>query len=381
MRILIAPDKFKGSLDARSVAEALARGIRRVYPDSELVIRPLADGGEGTIDSFLLASGGRVVEQRVEGPLGEEVVASIGVVGRRAIVEMSSASGMGVAADRRPLEASSVGTGALIEHAAALPGIEEIVVGIGGSASTDGGTGAARAIGWRFLDAHGADLPPGGGALVSLEHIEAPASVESRPRIIGACDVDNPLIGARGAAAMFGPQKGAGPEEVELLERGLTRLANVLQREFGLDIARVPHVGAGGGMGAGLVAFFGGELVSGFDLLSRSTALEDEVARADLVVTGEGRLDRSSLGGKTPVALARLAAKHRKVCVAIAGDLALDKGDLRSHGIEHAIGLRQTGGEELAERDPATALMRAIEGLLRHRQDKKRGSSTRIRAR
>ena len=381
MRILIAPDKFKGSLDARTATEALARGVRQVYPDSELLLRPLADGGEGTIEAFLMAAGGRVIEHHVQGASNESIDAPIGVVGNRAIVEMSSTSGMGVVGDRGPLDAGSEATGTVIRRAQEIPEIQEIVVGVGGSASTDGGTGAARAIGWRFVDARGKELPPGGGALGDLAHIEAPEVRTSGPHIVGACDVDNPMVGARGAAVVFGPQKGASPADVARLEEGLANLASIVRSGLGIDIARIPYGGAGGGMGAGLVAFFDAELTSGFELIATSTALGDEVARADLVVTGEGRLDISSLGGKAPIALARLAAKHGKPCVAIAGDLALDKRDLHSNGIEDAIGIMQTGGGELSERDPATALARAIQGLLRHRLERRGRSGPRIRLR
>lgn len=377
MRILVAPDKFKNSLSADRVAEALVRGIRTVHPDASFAVRPIADGGEGTVDAFALASGGRIREEIVTGPLGDPVSARIASLPAGLIViEMADASGLSSITPNAHTAsvAHSFGTGELLKVAAMRGG--RVVLGIGGSASTDGGTGAARAFGWRFLDRSGEEISPGGVALKDLAHVEPPNDQETID-VLGACDVDNPMLGERGTARIFAPQKGADADGVVQLEDALTRLAEVIDADLGVDVSNIDHGGAGGGMGAGLVAFFGGTLRSGLDLLAQTTGLEEEVSRSDLVVTGEGRLDRASLGGKAPVAIARLARKHGKPCIAIAGDLQLERKDLKENGIELAAGLKQTGGEELARTDPESAIAKAIEGLLRHRQERKQGRTFR----
>ena len=377
MQIVVAPDKFKGSLSAERAAQALTRGARRVHPEAAFHVRPIADGGEGTIEAFVTALGGRVRDIRVSGPFDDLVTAPIGLLeDGRAIVEMASASGSVLVADSSPaVRASSRGTGELVREALAIQSVRTIIVGVGGSASTDGGTGAASAVGWRFLDDRGEELGRGGGELVRLAHIEPPPGGGTRIEIIGACDVDNPLTGARGAAATFGPQKGATPEEVVILARGLERLAEVISADLGRDVSTIPSGGAGGGMGAGLVAFFGAELRSGFDLLAETTGLDDEIRAADLVITGEGRFDDQSRGGKAPVAVARLAAQHHTPCVVVAGDLTIKRAEWSKLGIELAVGLVQTGGAERSGTDPEGAIEVAVAGLLRHRLEKKRGSS------
>ncbi len=381
MQIVVAPDKFKGSLSAERAAQALIRGARHVHPEAAFLVRPVADGGEGTVEAFVTALGGRVRQVTVTGPLGPQVTAPIGVLdGGRAVIEMASASGLVLVVDGSPAaRASSRGTGELVIEAMSITGIRTVIVGVGGSASTDGGTGAATALGWRFLDATGIELPPGGGDLGRLAHIEPPAAKMPTVEVVGACDVDNPLTGARGAAEIFSPQKGATRAEVVTLARGLERLAEVISADLGIDVATMASGGAGGGMGAGLVAFFGAKLRSGFELLAEATSLEDEIRTADLVITGEGRFDDQSRAGKAPVAVARLAARHRTPCVVVAGDLAMERRDWRKLGIELAVGVSQTGGADRAEADPEGAVELAIEGLLAHRLEKKRGSSFRRR--
>lgn len=375
MRILIAPDKFKGTLTASRAAQALTRGARNVHPEASFILRPVADGGEGTMDAFVVALGGRVRVARVNGPLGGHVDAQIALLdGGRAIVEMATASGLSLVdvGAASAVKAHTFGTGELIKAAAEIPGVHSVVVGVGGSASTDGGTGAARAIGWRFLDAAGHELELGGGDLARIARIEEPPTALAI-EITAACDVDNPLIGDNGAARVFAPQKGASDADVERLAQGLETLATVVRRDLGVDIAAIPAGGAGGGMGAGLVAFFGARLRPGLELLAETTGLEDAIRAADLVITGEGRLDRASLGGKAPIAIARLAQRHGTPCIAVAGDLQLERSELRRNGIEAAVGLLQTGGGELIETNPESALAKAVEGALRKRQEKKQG--------
>lgn len=347
-----------------------------MHPEAAFVIRPIGDGGEGTVEAFVTATGGRVRTLRVRGPLDASVDSSIALLGGgRAVIEMASASGLALVDPdaSSALRAHTYGTGELLKEALAVPGIRQVIVGVGGSASTDGGTGAARAFGWRFLDDHGTELGLGGGDLERLARTEAPVGRLPEIAIVGACDVDNPLVGTRGSARVFAAQKGATAEEVACLERGLQRLSDVVEAELGIDVASIASGGAGGGMGAGLVAFFGADLRPGVELLAEVTDLEDAIRNADLVITGEGRLDRDSLGGKAPIAIARIAKRMKRPCVAVAGDLVLESSELRRNGIETAIGLLQSGGATAAERDPEAALEKAIDGLLRLRLEKKQG--------
>lgn len=386
MQILVAPDKFKGTLSAEEVASALVRGARRVHPEAAFIVRPLADGGEGTMDALLSGLGGRVNQAEVSDPYGRSIFAPIARLENGAFcIEMARASGLMLVPDddRDPWAASSQGTGELIraiiewERSPSA----DIIVGVGGSASTDGGTGAARAIGWRFLDARGHELPPGGGALRDLTRIDN-EHIDRRLQdvtIMAACDVDNPLCGPTGAARVFAPQKGASPDQVEILEEALQRLADTIQRDLGMNVASARHAGAGGGMGAGLAVFFGATLRSGFDLVADVISLHDDIRRADLVITGEGRLDAASLAGKAPIGLVRLCARENVPCIGIAGDLALERAEWKAQGFETAIGLAQSGGEGAARADPAAAIERAVEGVLRHRMDRTAGRTPRRR--
>jgi glycerate kinase len=343
----------------------------------------MADGGEGTVAALLAARGGRVTTFTVTDPLGSKVHAEVGVMENgTACIEMAAASGLQlVSASRRdPLAAHSDGTGELI-RAAAKMGVRHIVVGVGGSATSDGGTGAARALGWRFLDAAGNDLPPGGGALVDLARIDASRALRLDADIVGACDVDSPLLGPVGAARRFARQKGADADATDRLEEGLARLAQRVREDLDVDVASVPGAGAGGGTGAGLVAFFGARLEPGFDLIARESSLEGAVRDADLVVTGEGRLDDQSLRGKVPIGVARVARAARTTCLAVVGDLALDRAEWRRAGFDFAVGLVQSGAGELVEKDPGEAVERATEGLLRHRLETRAGRRVRVRRR
>ena len=278
MHVVVAPDKFKGTLTASEVAEALAKGVRGAIPHASFTLRPIGDGGEGTIDALLLAHGGRVSAKQVSGPLGGQVEASLAhLADGSCAFEMAGAAGLTlVDPDRRDaLTSSTLGLGELLS-AALDDGERRILVGLGGSASTDGGTGAARAVGWRFLDRDGAELPLGGGSLRDLARIDStgvrPEVVAST--IVAACDVDNPLLGASGAARVFAPHKSATPEEVEVLEEGLATLAARIKEDLGLDVADIPGSGAAGGTGAGLRAFFGAELGPGFEIVAERRTFE-----------------------------------------------------------------------------------------------------------
>jgi glycerate kinase len=312
MRVLIAPQAFKGSLDAVGVAAAIARGMRRVFPDAECDELPLADGGEGTVRALVRATGGTLRKSRVRDPLGREIDAEWGILGdgRTAVVEMAAASGLPLLTERErdPRRASTRGTGELLLEAAES-GAARVVIGIGGSATNDGGAGMARAVGFRLLDAEGKELPEGGAALARLHRIEGQVD----PRLVRvsvevASDVTNPLCGPLGASAVFGPQKGADPKAVAELDAALARFADVVERFIARRIRDVPGAGAAGGLGFGLLAFADAKLRSGAELVMATTKFEERARAADLIVTGEGRVDEQSAYGKltgTVVAKAR----------------------------------------------------------------------------
>ena len=369
-RIVVAPDKFKGSLTARQAAEAVAAGARDAAGalglEVEVHLQPVADGGEGIVEAAL-AAGYRPHDVTVTGPLGEPVEARIalgsgsggpsgsggsggpGDPGRRtAVVELATASGLALLPGGRgdvttALTATSRGTGDLV-RAALDEGVERIVLGIGGSASTDGGTGLAGALGVRFLDSEGAELPPGGRALLDLDRIDL-SRRDSRldgVEVVVASDVDNPLTGPRGAAAVFGPQKGAGADEVPVLDEALRRLADVLRRDAGADVETTPGAGAAGGVGAGAMALLGARLVPGIDLVLDLVGFDAALRGSGLVVTGEGSFDEQSLGGKAPVGVARRSAAHGVPVVVLAGRVQLDDGardGLRDLGVVAAHGI------------------------------------------
>lgn len=338
MRVLIAPQSFKGSLDAVGVAAAIARGIARVFPDAACDELPLADGGEGTVRALVRATGGTLRTSRVHDPLGREIDAEWGILGdgRTAVVEMAAASGLPLLAERErdPRRASTRGTGELLLEAAES-GAARVIVGIGGSATNDGGSGMARAIGFRFLDAEGRDLPEGGAALARLHRIEGQVD----PRLVRvsvevASDVTNPLWGPLGASAVFGPQKGATPEMVAELDAALGRFAEVVERFIGRGIRDVPGAGAAGGLGAGLIAFADAKLRSGAELVMGATKFAERARAADLVITGEGRVDGQSAYGKLT---GTVVAKAREIGVPaaiVAGGTAPGYESLFAEGLD-----------------------------------------------
>jgi glycerate 2-kinase len=339
MRIVIAPDSFKGSLDADRVATAIAAGIARVLPEAELVLRPVADGGEGTVAAALRA-GYSPLQVRVSGPDGRPVDATIAVDGGTAVVELATAAGLGLAPPA-PLSATTRGVGQLI--AAALDhGARRIVLGIGGSATTDGGAGMLRALGVRLLDTDGADVPPGGGGLALLDRVDATGL---DPRLAGAelvvaSDVDNPLTGPTGAASVFAPQKGASPGEVAALDAALVRYAAVLARDLGAEVADVPGAGGAGGTAAGALAI-GARLTSGAALVCDLVGLDGVLAGADLVITGEGALDSQTLHGKAPAEVNARARAAGVPCLAFAGVVRLSDDEIAAAGLAAAHALTE----------------------------------------
>ena len=326
MRIVVAPDKFKGSLTALQAARSIARGIASVAPEAELDLAPMADGGEGTVDALVAATGGTERRVTVTGPLDEPVEARYGVLGdgRTAVIEMATASGLVlVPPDRRdPMRASTRGTGELL-RAAIEAGAKRVILGIGGSATNDGGAGLGQALGYQLLDAKGAEIGPGGGSIGYLTCIDASRRF---PALEGveidiACDVTNPLCGPKGASAVYGPQKGATPEMIARLDRSLEHFAAIVKHDLGVAIRDLPGSGAAGGLGGGLVAFANGRLRRGVELVIDAIGLRERLHGADLCLTAEGALDASSAFGKTAVGVSRLARELSVPTIALAGTI------------------------------------------------------------
>jgi glycerate 2-kinase len=338
MKILIAPDSFKESLSALAVAEEIEAGFREIFPQAEYCKLPVADGGEGTVQAMIDATGGELKTLSVIGPLGETVQASYGYAAQRAlaVIEMAAASGLErvPSALRNPLITTSYGTGELIRDAL-HSGARHIIIGIGGSATNDAGAGMLQALGVRLLDADSKELEHGGSALARLARIDTRALDPriAHCRIEVACDVSNPLVGPTGASAVFGPQKGATPEMVQQLDACLQRFADVLRRDLDQDVAQVAGAGAAGGMGAALLAVLGGRLRPGSEVVTEAVGLDEQVRDADLVITGEGRIDGQTIYGKTPMGVARVAARYGVPVIGLGGCLAPDASAVHSEGI------------------------------------------------
>jgi glycerate kinase len=342
MKIVIAPDSFKESLSALDVASEIEAGFREIFPTADYLKIPVADGGEGTVDAMIAATGGQRIEIEVTGPLGNPVQAFYGLLGdgKTAVIEMAAASGLELVppAQRNPLLTTTFGTGQLI-RAALDAGARHCIIGLGGSATNDGGAGMLQALGGDLLDTSGKSIPPGGGGLAKLAQIKL---AHLDPRLKDclfeiACDVSNPLLGPQGASAIFGPQKGATPEMVGQLEANLSHFAQLILRDFGLDLASQPGTGAAGGMSLCLIAFLNGTLRPGVEIVTDAIHLAAAIKDADLVITGEGRIDSQSIRGKTPVGVARLAQAHGVPVIAIGGCLAADTAAVYQHGIDAAF--------------------------------------------
>ena len=353
VRIVVAPDSFKGSLDAAAVCEAIARGIHKADAGAIVVSVPMADGGEGTVPAVVRATGGRLKQVKVTGPLGEPVDSFYGIIddGRTAVMEMASAAGLPLVPEERrnPLITTTRGVGELIADAI-REGCRRVVMGIGGSATNDGGAGMAQALGVRLLDATGCDIGNGGAALLDLSTVSVSGLLPGvkDAEFIVACDVDNPLYGPRGAAAVFGPQKGATPEMVHLLDTALERLARIIEKDLGRSVWQVPGAGAAGGLGAGLMSFLGATLKSGVELVIETVGLEARMQGADFVITGEGRMDEQTLMGKVPQGVARRAMRHDLPVVAIVGSYRGATEPLHLAGID-AIFVASRGPETLSD--------------------------------
>lgn len=339
IRVVVAPNAFKECLTAPEVAAAIAKGIRQVAVDIEVRCVPVADGGDGTLDTLVAARDGVILTERVEDPLGRPIAARYGIIddGETAVVEMAEASGLRLIApeERDPRRASTYGTGQLI-RAALRRGVKRVVVGIGGSATTDAGCGLAQALGYRLLDEEGHEVPRGGAALAKLAHIET-ADVDpaiERTSFNVACDVWNPLLGPNGAAQVYGPQKGASEADVEALEAGLARFSGVAAQDLQIFVEDIPGGGAAGGLGAGLCAFLGAILMRGAELILDEVHFDEALEGADLVLTGEGRLDAQSLAGKAPWCVARRAKIQGLPVVALVGIADETVSELNEEGFD-----------------------------------------------
>lgn len=330
MKIVIAPDSFKESMSALEAAEAIEKGFEKSFPEAEFLKIPMADGGEGTVNSLIDATKGKKIKKKVTGPLGTPVEAFYGLTGdgKTAVIEMAAASGLHLVPkkNRNPLDTTTKGTGQLIK-AALDDGVEHIIIGVGGSATNDGGAGMAQALGVKLLDKNGEQIGYGGGNLGQLSTIDL-ADLDPRIAVTAidiACDVDNPLTGDRGAAAVFGPQKGATPDMVKLLDRNLGHYSEIIKKELRKDVSDISGAGAAGGLGAGLLAFLNGKLRRGVDVVIEAARLEKAMEGASLVITGEGKIDQQTSYGKTPMGVAKLARKLGIPVIGIAGAVVEDR--------------------------------------------------------
>ncbi|MGH4137821.1 glycerate kinase [Clostridium sp.] len=337
MKIVIAPDSFKGSLSALEVCEGIEKGIRKVLGVAEIVKVPMADGGEGTVQSLVDATGGKLIKVKVKDPLMRTVEAFYGILGdgTTAVIEMAAASGITLLSkeERNPMKTTTYGTGEIIVHALDM-GCRNFIIGIGGSATNDGGAGMLSALGVKLLDVNGKDIGCGGGSLDKLKTIDL-SHLDSRIElcnIVAACDVDNPLCGERGASNIFGPQKGADEDMIITLDNNLSHYADMVEKYLGISIKEYPGAGAAGGLGGGLLAFLNAKLKRGIDIVIETTKLEDSIKDADLVFTGEGMIDYQTAFGKTPFGVAKVAKKYNIPVIAIAGGIGKGTETLYEQG-------------------------------------------------
>jgi glycerate kinase len=359
MRILVAPDSFKGSLTAMEVAKNIKKGINSYDSKIDVELLPMADGGEGTVQSLVDATNGEIIEKEVNGPLGNKVKAFYGLLGdqKTAVIEMAAASGLPLVPEgkKNPLKTTTYGTGELIASALDA-GAQKIIIGIGGSATNDAGVGMAQALGAEILDAEGQQIDFGGGNLDKIEKINLD-KLDSRLQdveVVVACDVDNPLYGKDGAAYVYAPQKGADPEMVKILDQNLRHFNQIAIKELNKDINKIPGAGAAGGLGAGLVAFLDAELKAGVDIVLDIIDFESYLKDVDLVITGEGMLDGQSIYGKTPVGVSRSAAKKDIPVIAIAGTLGEGVEKILDYGINSYFSIIDRPAElkEIIEKSP-----------------------------
>jgi glycerate kinase len=363
VKIVIAPQGFKGNLNSRQVGLAIENGIKRVLPGAETIVKPMADGGEGTAQTLVEATGGRLITTEATGPLSKPVSAQWGLLGDKAtaVIETAAASGLTLVPTEQlnPLSTTTYGTGELI-LAALDHGCRELIIGIGGSATNDGGAGMAQALGVQLLDSRGMAVPFGGAALAELEHVDV-SRLDPRLancKVLLACDVTNPLCGIEGASAVYGPQKGATPEMVSHLNAALSHYADVIYRDLGVDFRNNSGAGAAGGLGMGLMVFLKAEIMSGIDMVIRSTGLTKELEDADLVFTAEGRIDSQTVRGKAPVGIARKAKEFGLPVIALAGEVADGYQAVYQQGIDAVFSITPgpiSLGQSLAQAEKLVA--------------------------
>lgn len=341
---VLAPDSFKESMTAKEVCIAMEKGLRKIYPAAGYIHVPMADGGEGTVQSLVDATDGTIHHKEVSGPLGQTVTAAYGILGdgTTAVIEMASASGIHLVTKqtKNPLSTTTYGTGEVI-RACLNQGIRKIIIGIGGSATNDGGAGMAEALGAKFLDGQGHALSRGGGALEHLARIDVTKLDERLQEVqfIVACDVTNPLCGEHGASQVFGPQKGATPEMIQRLDANLSHYADVVKQQLHKDVRDIPGAGAAGGLGAGLLIFTQAVMRKGIEIVMEYTELRDKLAEADVVFTGEGGIDFQTKFGKTPYGVAQVAKEAGKPVIAIAGYIGEGIETLYTEGIDAVFGI------------------------------------------
>lgn len=384
MQLVLAPDSLKECLTAAQVALAISEGIQRVMPEARITSIPIADGGEGTVDALVTATGGTIIPTPSVDALNRPIESFYGVLGdgKTAVIEMAAASGIERLAfhERNPLNTSTFGTGLLIK-AALDAGYTELIVGIGGSATNDGGAGMAQALGFGLYDREGLTLNPGGASLGSLDTID-PSNVHpllGKAKITVACDVRNPLTGPTGATYTYGPQKGATPEMLATLEKNMVHYSKKLQQQIGVNVSDIPGSGAAGGLGAGLMAFCQAEMVSGFELISQVTHLEEHISKASMVFTSEGKIDAQTAFGKTISGVGRIAKRHKVPVIALAGMVDGGLNELYEQGITAVFALanqpmsleesKNRASELLADR--AEQIMRTVKGVVDSSNDLK----------
>ena len=342
MKIVVAPDSFKGSLTALEVSDAIEKGIREVFPEAEIIKIPMADGGDGTVECLVNATGGEILREKVIGPLGNKILAHYGILGdkKTAVIEMAAASGLTLVPEnkRDPLITTTYGTGQLIK-AALNQGCRKMIIGIGGSATNDGGAGMVQALGTKLLDKDGEEIGFGGGELKKIVKIDISCMDKrlSDIKVLAASDVNNPLCGPQGASRIYGPQKGATPEIIEELDESLAYFAELIKRDLHKDIKDIPGAGAAGGLGASLIAFLNAEFRPGIEIMIEAVKLEQAIKDADLVITGEGKIDSQTIYGKAPIGVAKIAKKYNVPVVAVAAIIEEDSRIFQSYGIDTLI--------------------------------------------
>jgi len=342
VKIVVAPDSFKGSLTALEVSDAIEKGIREVFPEAEIIKIPMADGGDGTVECLVNATGGEILREKVIGPLGNEILAHYGILEdkKTAVIEMATASGLTLVPEnkRDPLITTTYGTGQLIK-AALNQGCRKMIIGIGGSATNDGGAGMVQALGVKLLDQEGEEIGFGGGELKKIVKIDISCMDNrlSEIKVLVASDVNNPLCGPQGASRIYGPQKGATPETIEELDKSLAYFAELIKRDLNKDVKDIPGAGAAGGLGASLMAFLNAELRPGIEIMIEAVKLEQAIKDADLVITGEGKIDSQTIYGKAPIGVAKIAKKYNVPVVAVAAIIEEDSRIFQSYGIDTLI--------------------------------------------